>query len=112
MVVHVLLDLEAHRRAEAAPGELALQGGEQVLGVVLLDLEVLVAGDPEGEVLADLHAREELVEVRGDDVLEGHEPGVVHVGQRRLVGPDSTRTKRGSTGGTLTRAKCSLPVAG
>ena len=46
---------------------------EQVLGVVLLDLEVLVAGDPERVVLEDLHAREELVEVRGDDVLERDE---------------------------------------
>ena len=52
VVVHVLLDLEAHRRAEPAPGQLLLQGGEEVLGVVLLDLEVLVAGDPEGVVLA------------------------------------------------------------
>ena len=62
-----------------------LQRREEVLVVVLLDLEVLVAGDPEGEVLADLHPREELVQVRGDDVLERDEPGVVHVGQRRLV---------------------------
>ena len=83
VLVHVGLDLEAHRRAEAAPGELALERGEEVLGVVLLDLEVLVAGDPEGEVLAHLHAREEVVEVRRDDVLERHEPGVVHVGERR-----------------------------
>ena len=84
MVVHVLGDLEAHRRAEATPGELLLQGGEQVLDVVLLDLEVLVAGDPEGEVLADLHAREELVQVRGDDVLEGNEPCLVEAGQRQV----------------------------
>ena len=84
MVVHVLGDLETHGRAEAAPGELLLQGGEQVLDVVLLDLQVLVAGDAEGEVLADLHAREQLVQVRGDDVLEGDEPCLVEVGQRQV----------------------------
>jgi hypothetical protein len=74
-----------HRRAEPASGQLTLQRREQVLGVVLLDLEVLVAGDPEGEVLTDLHAGEQVVQVGGDDVLERHEPGGVHVGQPRLV---------------------------
>ena len=82
MRVHVLLDLEPHRRAEAAPGQLALERREEVLGVVLLDLEVLVAGHPEGEVLAHLHPREEVVEVGRDDVLERDEAGVVHVGER------------------------------
>ena len=61
--VDVLLDLEPDRRAEPAPGQLLLQGGEEVLGVVLLDLEVLVAGDAEGEVLLHEHPGEELVEV-------------------------------------------------
>ena len=84
--VHDVLDLEADGRAEPPTGQLSLERGEEVLGVVLLDLEVLVAGDPEGEVLAHLHAREQVVEVGRDDVLEGHEPGVVHVGERRLVG--------------------------
>ncbi len=71
-----LLDLEAHRRSEAAAQQLLLERGEQVLGVVLLDLEVLVAGDPEGVGLEDLHAGEEPLEVGADDVLEGDEPGV------------------------------------
>ena len=39
-------------------------GGEQVLGVLLLQGEVGVAGDPEQVVLHDVHAREELVERR------------------------------------------------
>ena len=50
-----------------------LQRLQQVLGVVLLDLEVLVAGHAERVVLQDLHAGEQLVEVRGDDVLERDE---------------------------------------
>jgi hypothetical protein len=74
------LDLEAHRRAEPTPGQLLLQCGEQVLRVVLLDLEVFVASDPERVVLAHLHAREELVEVGRDEVLQRHEPSVVQVG--------------------------------
>ena len=71
LAVDGLLDLQAHRRPEAAPHELLLQGLEEVLGVVLLDLQVLVAGEAEGVVLQHLHAREQLLQVRGDDVLHG-----------------------------------------
>ncbi|OPZ52057.1 MAG: hypothetical protein BWY91_02474 [bacterium ADurb.BinA028] len=70
-----VLDLEPHRRAEAASGQLLLQRREEVLGVVLFDLEVFVAGHPEGVVLAHLHAGEQLVEVDRDDVFQGDEPG-------------------------------------
>ena len=75
MGVDRLLDLEAHGRAEPTAHELALQRLEEVLGVVLLDLDVLVARDAEGVGLLDLHAREQGVQVRGDDVLERHEAG-------------------------------------
>lgn len=71
LAVDGLLDLQAHRRPEAAPHELLLQGLEQVLRVVLLDLQVLVPGQAEGVVLQDLHAREQLLQVGGDDVLDG-----------------------------------------
>ncbi len=69
-----LLDLETHRGAEAPAQQLLLEGLEEVLCVVLLDLEVLVAGDPEGVDLEHLHAGEEALEVLADDVLERHEP--------------------------------------
>ena len=82
MVVHVVGDLQAHRRAEATPGELLLQGREQVLDVVLFNFQVLVAGNAKGEVLADLHAREQQLQVRGDDVLEGDEPSGEGIGRR------------------------------
>ena len=78
-----LLDLEPYGRAEAAPLQLLLERLEQVLGVVLLDLEVLVAGHPEGVVLQHLHAREQPVEVRRDDVLERHEPLVAELDEAR-----------------------------
>ena len=68
-----LLDLEPHGRAEPPAQQLLLQCLEQVLGVVLLDLEILVAGDPEGVELQHLHAGEQPLEVLADDVLERHE---------------------------------------
>ena len=68
-----LLDLEAHWRAEASARQLALEGFQQVLCLVLLDLDVLVASDPERVALENLHAGEEGVEVGGDDVLERDE---------------------------------------
>ena len=75
---HRLLDLEADGRAEPAAEQLLLQGHQQVLGVVLLDLEVLVAGHPESVELQHLHAREEPLEVLADDVLQRHEALVAH----------------------------------
>ncbi len=79
-------ELEPHGRAEPPAQELLLHRLEQVLGVVLLDLHVLVARDAEQVVLAHLHAREEVVEVLGDDLLDGHErrrPAVRGGGLRR-----------------------------
>ena len=74
--IDVVLDLEPHRRtADLAPQQLLLQGEQQVLGVVLLDLDVFVAGDPEDVVLHDLHAAEQLVEMLGDHVLERDDTG-------------------------------------
>ena len=49
---------------------------EQVL-VLVVELEVGVAGDPERVVGDDLHAREQPVEVGGDDLLDGDEPVAV-----------------------------------
>jgi hypothetical protein len=48
--------LEPERLAEAAAAQLHLYGDEQVVGLVLLQSQVGVAGDPEGVVLADGHA--------------------------------------------------------
>ncbi len=78
-VEHVVGDRGGHlqpdRRAEPAPGQLALQRLEQVLVAVLVDLEVGVAGDPEQVALDHLHAGEQLPEVGGDQVLDRQEPG-------------------------------------
>ena len=60
------LDLEAHDLAEAAAAQLVLDGLQQVVGLVG-DGEVGVARDPEDRRVDDLHAREQRVEVGGDD---------------------------------------------
>ena len=67
---HRALDLEPHDLAEAALAELLLDGQQQVVRLVLLDRDVGVAGHPEQVVVADLHAREQRVEVGGDDLLD------------------------------------------
>ena len=78
------LDLQPHGASEAAAAQLHLQGDEEVVGLLLLDGEVGVAGDPEHPVVHHRHPREQRVEVRRDQVLqedealavgEGDEPG-------------------------------------
>ena len=70
--VHAGADLEPHDLAEAPAAQLVLDRLEQVVGLVG-DLEVGVAGDAEQVVADDLDAREQRVEVLGDDVLERDE---------------------------------------
>ena len=105
---HRSLDLEPDRLAEAPPAELLLDREEEIVGLVLVELEVRVAGDPEEVVLEDLHAGEQEVEVRLDDLVEQHEPVVPW----RLVRASTSSSRRGSTGGTLTRANRRSPVSG
>ena len=69
-VVHVIADLETDRRAEPAPQQLGLEGLDEVLGLVLLDHDVLVAGEAERVVVEDLHAGEQVFEVVRDELLE------------------------------------------
>ena len=87
---HGPVDLEADGLAEPAPAQVEVDGGQQVVGLALLQVEVGVAGDPEGAVRLDLHAREQLAQVGGDDLLEGDEALAVgqgdEAGQQR-AGP-------------------------
>ena len=66
-------DLDAHGVAAVAAAQLGLDGLEQVLALLLVNLEVPVAGDAEGVGAAQARAGEELLHVAGDDVLEQHE---------------------------------------
>ena len=72
LLAHPRPDLDADHLAKAAPAQLGLDGTQQVVGLVV-DGEVGVAGDAEDVVVDDLHAREELVQMLGDQALEGHE---------------------------------------
>ena len=58
---HRPLDLEPDRLAESPAPKLLLDRHQQVVGLVLLDGEVGVAGDPEQVGLDDLHAREQVL---------------------------------------------------
>ncbi len=80
---HRALDLEPDGGAEATPAELLLDRQEEVVGLVLLDLEVGVAGHPEEVVLVDLHAGEQRVEVGLDDLVEQDEAGRLDLEQAR-----------------------------
>ena len=68
-----------------APVQHGLDGLEEVL-VLVVELEVGVAGDAERHVVEDLHAREQPAEVRGDHLLERHEATAVR--QRHEPGKD------------------------
>ncbi len=62
-------DLQADRRPEAAAQQLLFNRVEQVLGVVFLDLDVLVARHAERARLLDDHAWEQRLQMRDDQVL-------------------------------------------
>ena len=66
-------DLEPHRRTESAAQQFALERLQQVVGVVFVDFEVFVAGDPEGVAFQHLHAGEDHRQVRGDDFFDRDE---------------------------------------
>ena len=70
---HRPLHLEPDRLAEAASPELLLDRHQEVVGLVLLDREVGVAGDAEQVRLDDLHAREQVLEIGLDDLVDRHE---------------------------------------
>ena len=80
LVADALLHLEAHGSAEPATAQFHLDLGEQVVGLLLLEGEVGVAGDAEAAVLLHHHAHEQLVQLRGDDLLDRDPP--LAVGQR------------------------------
>ena len=83
---HRTLDLEPHDLAEAPLAQLLLDGHEQVGRLFLLDRQVGVARHPEEVVLDDLHAREQRVEVGGDDLLEQHVGVLTDLHQARQDG--------------------------
>ncbi len=73
LVAHALGDLEAHGLVEAPPAQLHLQRLEQVLGLLVLQRQVGVAGDPERRRLLDHHPGEQRVELGDDQLLDRQE---------------------------------------
>ena len=76
------IQLEAHGPTEPAPAQLHLDRLQEVVGVLLLEGQVGVAGDPERVVALDLHAGEQGPEMGGDDLLHGDESLAVGHGQQ------------------------------
>ena len=98
----VVLDLEADRLAEPTTTQLHLDRGEQVVGLLVLDGQVRVAGDAERDAVDHVHAR-----------------GTAGPGARRsparaarTARRRACTTNRGSSDGTLTRANRRSPVVG
>ena len=80
LVAHGGIDLEPDGGGASLPAlEHRLDRGQQVVGLVLLDLDVGVAGHAEHVHVDDVHTREELVEMGGHDLLQRYEP--IAVGQ-------------------------------
>ena len=74
-LVGALGDLQPHRGPPLAPSERLLDGREQAAADLgLLDGQVAVPGDAEGDRRRDAEAAEEGIEPRADHVLEQDEP--------------------------------------
>ena len=69
-VVHPLLDLQAHGGAAAEVAQLLLDFFQQVFRLLLVDVEVAVARDPEGMRPVDAIAGKELAGAKLDDLAE------------------------------------------
>ena len=67
---HLARDLQPHHRAEPAPPQPVLDGRQQVLSLVLVELVVGVAGHPEAVGRHHLAAPEQFVQVLGDHVFK------------------------------------------
>ena len=70
---HAGLDVQQRDRAAPELPQAAIDALEQVVGFVLFDLEIRVADDAEQIRALDLRAREELLDVGANDVLDEDE---------------------------------------
>ena len=89
-------ELEAHRVAAAPLAQLVADRLEEVVGLLLVDVEVAVARDAELGHAGDLEAREEPVEEVPHELAQEHEGG---------RSDPLTGTSRGSTRGIVTTAR-------
>ena len=80
LLVDVLCNLKANRWAKASTQQLFFERYKQVLALILVNLEILIAGNAEGVVLQHFHAREKLTEELADDVFQWYESNILDSG--------------------------------
>ena len=78
--------LEPHGGTEPPAPHFAIDHREQIVGLVLENLEIHVAGDAEGIAPDDLHPREQVARAVRDQVFEGEE----------LASSSACRARRGA----------------
>ena len=113
-VRHVLAHLQPHHAAELALPHALFDGLQQVFRLQFLDGDFGVARDVEGVRLHDLHARETARPGWPRSPLRARRTTPCARGRAALPGRLHGRvsgTSAGSESGTLTRAKCSSPLA-
>ena len=93
---HIVLDRQAHHRAKAALAHALLDRAQQVGGLLLLDLHIGVARDPEDVGFDHLHAGEQRIHIFGDHLFEPDE-AVPALG-RDLLGPIAHARRRAGSG--------------
>ena len=93
---HRAVDLEPDGQAEVAAPHHLRHRGEEVVGLVLFDLEVAVAGDAERIGVDDLETGEQPVEVGGDHLLDPDQRG-----RARRRRPRHRRRARAVGGGVV-----------
>ena len=101
----VVCHLQPHALAVASPGQLALEGIEQIDHLLFVDPQIAVPGDAELVAGADRHAREQLAHLGVDDRRdEGEVAGPGYLGRelegagqhpRHLQDGDGSRTPEG-----------------
>jgi hypothetical protein len=86
--IHALVNFETNGRAKSSAGEPALQNLNQVLRLVLVDFDVLVACHAKGVVFQHVHSGKDITQVLGNQVFQRDErhAGVVH----RLIDGNKT----------------------
>ncbi len=76
------IDLQADDGQEAAAAELLLQGEKEVVGCVVVQSQVGIAGDPEDAGLSHVHAGEQFVDEGHQRLLEWDEPVAAREGKQ------------------------------
>ena len=86
LLVDAGLDLEPHCPSESSAAQFQFDGGQEIVGVLVLDRQVGITRHPKGCTLLDDHAHEESAQVGRDHILDRYEPRTVP--ERHQAGKD------------------------